>query len=76
MGTVILPTDLSQASIEKILQDFYKYPSLKVVNVSGQETFLGANENFCSTIKSWTVTVQQVLILRINVLKKLDSLVF
>ena len=68
MGAVTLPTDLDKDSIEIILQDFYKDPKLKVTHVSGQETFLGDNEQFNSVIKSWTVTLQQVCILPITIL--------
>jgi len=58
MAKVTHVKDLSQDSVEKILQDFYKEPSLKVTEMSGHEKFLGPNENYGSDITSINVTVK------------------
>ena len=59
MGKVRSPKDLSEESIEKVLQDHFNDSKLKVISVKEDDDFLAQNDNFNSQIKKWTVVVEK-----------------
>lgn len=56
MVKVTCTSDLNHDTVEKILQDFFTDSSVKITEMSGNEKFLGTNENYSSDITGINVS--------------------